>query len=240
MGTLKGSPYPPATGYGRQSLPSPTRLKRRSLLAGMAGGAGAALLAGCGSRQPKPVDFSEVTRVYRPLDYEDVYERWTRHNKLVRDIGTVLEVWATYKSWDFRQAYVEAYGEAYGLGEADRRNLRQAQLEASRQLYEFHVIAQCTDWKWNDLHQQDSVWKTRLVDGAGRELLPAALKAEKLPDLYEMRFFPARTDFSRTYTISFPRQGQEADRRFTGAGSGRLILRVSGPLGRVESTWSSV
>jgi hypothetical protein len=206
----------------------------------MASGAGAALVIGCGSRQPQPVDFSEVSQSYRALDYEPVYERWTRHGKLVRDIGTVMELWATYKSWDFRQAYVEAYADVYNLAEPDRRNLRQAQLEASRQVYEFHVIAQSTEYKWTDLHEQDSVWKVRLVDGAGRELVPAAVTLEKLPDLYEMRFFPARTDFSRSFTMKFPRQGPESDRRFTGPASGRLILRVSGPLGPVEVTWTSV
>ena len=56
-------------------------------------------------------------------------------------------MWATYKSWDFRQAYIEQYAETYGLGEAERRALSQAQLQAARTSYEFHVSAQSTDYR---------------------------------------------------------------------------------------------
>jgi hypothetical protein len=210
-------------------------LRRRELLA--AGGAGVLMGLGCGPRQPRTVDFAEATRVYQARDYDDVRERWTRHSKLVRDIGTVLEIWATYKSWDFRQAYIETYGELYNVPESERRTLRQAQLEASRTSYEFHVVAQSTEYQWNNLHEQDSVWKIALADGANREIAPASVKLEKLPTMYEMRFFPNRTDFSRTYTLKFPRTGGEGDRRFTGSDSGVLLLRIAGPLGRVETSW---
>jgi hypothetical protein len=209
-------------------------VKRRQLLRGFAG-AGLALTTGCGPRQPKTVDFAEVTRTYTPADYDSVRDRWTRHGRLVRDIGTVLEMWATYKSWDFRQAYVETYGELYGLREAEKRTLRQSQLEASRTNFEFHVVAQSTEYDWNNLEEFDSVWKIALVDAAGRELAPSAVHAEKLPEQYEMRFFPARTDFSRTYVMKFPRA--EAEGRFAGPGSGRLVLRVAGPLGKLETQW---
>ena len=162
--------------------------------------------------------------MYQAKDYDDVHERWTRHGKLIRDIGTVLEMWATYKSWDFRQAYIEAYGELYGVPESERRALRQAQLEAARASYEFHVVAQSTEYDWNNLHEEDTVWKIALADAANREIPPTSVKLEKLPDLYEMRFFPNRTYFSRSYTIKFPRGAAEGERRFTGSQSGLLLL----------------
>jgi hypothetical protein len=202
------------------------------------GSVGAALLPGCGSNRPPPVDFSEATRRYSGKDYTQVFQRWTRHAQLVRDIGTVIEMWATYKSWDFRQAYIEQYAETYGLGAAERRALSQAQLQAARTSYEFHVSAQSTDYRWNDLEQKDSVWKVSLVDGNGNEVAPEGLIAEKLPTLYEMRFFPTRTDFSRTYTARFPRTGGDgADARFQGSSTGRLIFRLAGPMGRAEVSW---
>ena len=218
-------------------------MKRRQLLGSLGKVAGLACtpavpwLAACGPRQPRLVDFSEAAHTYQPTDYPAVLQRWTRHARLVRDIGTVLEFWATYKSWDFRQAYVESYGDAYGLRESDRRTLRQSQMEAARGAYEFHLIAQSTEYKWNDLEQQDSVWKISLADAAGRELVPSSVAVEKLPEQYEMRFFPARTYFSRTFTVKFPRAGAEADTRFSGPSSGRLALRISGPLGKLEASW---
>jgi hypothetical protein len=215
-------------------------VRRREALASFGTALSAALLdGGCGSSRPKPVDFAEVTHRYQAKDYPEVFQRWTRHGKLVKDVGTVIEMWSTYKSWDFRQAYIEQYAEAYNLSATDRRALEQAQLQAARTSYEFHVVAQSTDYKWNDLEQKDSVWKVTLLDATGSEVLPEGLIAEKLPELYEMRFFPTRTDFSRTYTVRFPRSTAEGAARFLGSASGRLVLRVAGPLGRAEVGWEA-
>jgi hypothetical protein len=190
--------------------------------------------AACGSRQPPPVDFSDSTRAFRPEDYDRVRIGWTRHDLIVRDVGTVLEVWAIFKSPEFRQAYVEEYAAAYGLNPDERRDLLKAQLEAARTSYEFHVVAQSTQWKWNNLEHRDSVWKIALADGAGNEIVPTQISFERLPELYEMRFFPQKTDFSRTYTVRFPR---ESGGKFAGASTGQLKLRVSGPMGSAVATW---
>jgi hypothetical protein len=193
--------------------------------------------AGCAGRQPPLVDLSDAQKNHEARDYDRVRETWTRHVKLVRDIGTVLELWATFKSPEFRQAYVQQYGELYGLSAEDRAQLRTAQLEAARGSYDFHVAAQSTEWKWNELEQKDSVWKITLIDGAGNELPASSVTFEKLPELYLMRFFPNRTDFSRIYTVRFAR---EAASKFLGAATGRLTFRVAGPLGAAEMTWESV
>jgi hypothetical protein len=214
-------------------------VRRREVLGSLGGVLGAALVPSCTASRPKPVDFAEVTRGYTPKEYAEVFQRWTRHAKLVRDVGTVIELWSTYKSWDFRQAYIEQYADAYSLTEAERKALGQAQREAARSTYEFHLVAQSTDYDWNDLEQKDSVWKISLADRTGAEIAPDNVAAEKLPALYEMRFFPTSTDFSRTYTVRFPRSTVDGERGFLGSASGRLVLRVAGPLGRAEVDWES-
>jgi hypothetical protein len=191
---------------------------------------------GCGNRRPPAVDFSDTERAFKADDYDRVRKLWTRHDKLVRDVGTVLEVWATYKSPEFRQAYLAQYAQVYGVGNDELLELRKAQLEAARTTYEFHLVAQSTEWKWNDLEQKDSVWKIVLGDGAGQELVPSQVTFEKLPPLYEMRFFPERTDFTRTYTVRFPR---EPNAKFATASTGKLGLRVVGPLGATSVDWES-
>ena len=209
---------------------------RREVLGGLVVvGAGFAPL-GCASSRPPPVDFSDTSRSYQPTDYDRVRDVWTRHDKLVRDIGTVLEVWVTFKSADFRQAYVEQYASIYGLGPEERRELRNAQLEAARTNYEFHVVAQSTEWKWVDLDHRDSVWKIALVDGSGHEIAPSQVSLEKLPELYEMKFFPIRTDFSRSYTMRFPHDGGG---KFAGTATGQLSLKVAGPLGAAVTSWEA-
>jgi len=197
---------------------------------------GAALSACASSRMPV-VDFSENTKSYRSADYATVYEAWTRHAKHIEDVGTVLEIWATLKSWDFRQAWVAKYSKVYDLVDGDRDSLAKSELEEARAVYEFHLVSQSTNDSWNDLSSKRSPWRLTLLDGTGAELAPTSIKVEKYPDAYESVFFPARTPFSKTYTVRFVRpEGGEA---FVGPRSGGLILRVASPVGKVEVIWEA-
>jgi hypothetical protein len=218
---------------------------------GAARAAALALLVGasasaCSSQQPTIVDFSETPRDYRPKDYAAVAERWTRHQVIRWDFAdSALEAWVIFKSWDFREAYVERYAALYSLSEADKLALRASQLEAAKTSYEFHISAQSAIYKWNDLEKRNSPWRISLVDGLGHELLPEFVKLQKLPEAYEIEFFPQKTPFTRTYLVRFPKlppagpagqsEGAEAD--FIGSRSGSLTLRISSPVGRADFTW---
>ena len=172
---------------------------------------------------------------YVAKDYENVYERWTRHEQVLQEADVALEAWATFKSWDFREAYVERYASVYALSDSDRKTLRDGQLEACHGAYEFHVAAQATNYKWNDLEKASSAWRTTLIDALGHELVPEYVKVEKLPDAYESQFFPKRTPFTKTYAIRFSVPADAGE--FGGAKTGSLTLRFSSPLGRVELVW---
>ena len=73
---------------------------------------------------------------------------------VLREVEKALEVWATYKSWDFREAYVERYAAIYSLSDADRSR-RCGTRSGTRfsKAYEFHVTAQSANYKWNDLEK---------------------------------------------------------------------------------------
>lgn len=213
-------------------------MRRRSLTCAWA----LVLVLGCAQREPPPVNFGVPTDRFEARDYAEVLGRWTRHDQEVKDIGLVIEAWATLKSPEFREAYVAEYSAVYGLPGADREALRRAQLEAAATHYEFHLVVQTTDFRWNDLEVRDSPWKVTLLDATGAELEPSLLTYEDdLPELYEMRFYPYRTDFSRSYTVRFPKNGPEGERKpFIGPASGRLVLRIAGPLGRAEMVWQAI
>lgn len=194
----------------------------------------AALAGGCGAAKPISVDFGETPRDYVARDYERVYENWTRHQRVLNEADVALEVWATYKSWDFREAYVERYASIYSLSDTDRKTLREAQQAAYHAAYEFHVTAQAWNYKWNDLEKPSSAWRTTLIDALGHELAPEYVKVEKLPDAYEREFFPRKTPFTKTYSIRFV---APSDGDFAGPKAGSLTLRFASPLGRVEVEW---
>lgn len=193
-------------------------------------------VTGCASAHAPSVDFSDTVKHYRSEDYQPIHDTWTRHAALVQDVGTVMEIWATFKSWEFRQAYIARYAKAYDLPEGERETLAKGQLDASRSVYEIHLVAQSTSDKWNDLERRNSPWRITLLDGTGAELPPASIKVEKFPEIYESEFFPDRTPFSKTYTVRFLHPEGDA---FVGPVSGRLILRLDSPAGKVEVVWEA-
>jgi hypothetical protein len=101
--------------------------------------------------------------------------------------------------------------------------------------YEFHVTAQASNYKWNDLEKSSSPWRVTLLDVLGHELSPEYIRVEKLPDAYEGAFFPKRTPFTKTYAIRFAAPADAA--AFTGIKSGAITLRLTSPIGRVELEW---
>jgi hypothetical protein len=195
------------------------------------------IAAACTVQKQVRVDFSETPRDYLPRDYEGVYHRWTRHDYAQHQVvDKSLEVWATYKSWDFREAYIAHYAAVYSLSDSDRNKLRAAQHDAYRAAYEFHVTAQSAKWEWNDLEKTSSPWRVTLIDGLGHELPAEKVRVEKLPDAYEREFFPSKTPFTKTYSIRFPAPpGSD----FSGVASGLLTLRFESPIGHVELRWQS-
>jgi len=197
----------------------------------------ASVLMACATQKQVRVDFSETPRDYLPKEYRNVFDRWTRHDYAQYEVDKAIEVWATFKSWDFREAYIERYASVYSLSDADRTTLRQAQREAYQQAYEFHVIAQSADYTWNDLDKSSSAWRVSLVDALGHELPSDRIHVEKLPDAYERDFFPDKTPFSKSYSIRFtmPAAGVE----WSGVKSGSIMLRIASPIGRVELLWQS-
>jgi len=195
-----------------------------------------AMGGGCQGDKSVRVDFSDTPRNYFSTDYGEAYLRWTRHEFALREVEKALEVWATYKSWDFREAYVENYASIYSLSDADKSTLRNAQRDAFHKAYEFHVTAQSANYKWNDLEKSSSPWRVTLIDALGHELQSEPIKMEKLPDGYEREFFPSKTPFSKTYSVRFV---APAGNEFDGIKSGAIILRFASPLGRVEVSWRS-
>ena len=198
----------------------------------------ATMLVACQSDKAARVDFSETSRSYVGGDYHEVYERWTRYDFVMHDVEKALEVWATFKSWDFREAYVERYAATYSLSEGERGKLRAGQMSALHDAYEFNLTAQSANYKWNDLEKASSPWRVTLLDALGHELPLETLtiKVQKLPDAYEREFFPAKTPFSKTYNLRFV---PPANTDFVGIKSGSITLRIASPLGRIELTWRS-
>jgi hypothetical protein len=192
---------------------------------------------GCAMQKQVSVDFSETPRDYLPADYTGVYERWTRHDFAEHDVDKSLEVWATFKSWDFRESFIQKYASIYSLSDAKRTELREAQLDAYHEAFEFRITAQSAKWEWNDLDKKNTAWTATLIDALGHELPSERIRLDRLPDAVESTFFPAKTAFTKSYLVRFIRPAPGGD--FVGVKSGLITLRIASPIGRIDLIWKS-
>lgn len=229
-----------------RALPAPFKsdeVSRRAFLKnlGLTGAAcGAFVQTGCRSGQPVLMDFSDNPRNFVASDYREVFNRWTRHELLVSaNEGTIIEIWGTLKSWEYREAYVQKYSQTYALSSEAKAGLRASELKKSQEAYELHLTVQTSDYRSNDLEKSDSPWRLSLVDGTGDEIFQKEVEALRLPIPYEEAFFLEKTSFSRAYTVRFERETPNKTSGFGGAASGEITLRARGPLGGIELTWQA-
>ena len=67
-------------------------------------------------------------------------------------------------------------------------------------------MTQASNYKWNDLEKRNTAWVVTLLDGLGHELAAERVRLEKLPEPYEIEFFPSKGPFTRNtmYPLTDP------------------------------------
>lgn len=193
------------------------------------------LLAACAR---KPVAISEGPREYVASDYETVLRHWTRSAELtnVIQMDNVLNVTATYESWDFRWAYVVRYAEDYRLTVDQRHDLLERSLAETREHHVFYAALYAEKYKWNDLTANQPAWIVRLIDDEGAETAPVRIEPIKKPGAIELTYFPYTTSWRSAFRLIFPKV--RADGRPTISPAARWFgLRFAGAQGNEELVW---
>lgn len=184
------------------------------------------------------VSLANGPREYTDSDYAQVLERWTRSRNLfaLSELDTLLNVTATYESWDFRWAYVVKYASDYRLTVEQRRALLDKTLAETRDSHRFYVALYGTKVRWADLTRANSAWIVRLVDDEGDETAPLSIELIERPGALEQRYFPYTTVFRNVFRIRFPTT--TPDGRPTIASHSKWFgLRFAGAEGNQELRW---
>lgn len=187
---------------------------------------------------PLPVSMADGPREYVAQDYDRVLKHWTRSARLlsVDQLDNVLQVTATYESWDFRWAYVMRYADDYRLTVDQRRALLERTLAESRKEHQFYLTLSAQKHKWGDLGTEAPAWILRLIDDTGSETAPKEIVEIKRPGAIEFTYFPYTSPWRRTYRVSFP--VARADGQPTISKQAKSMgLRFAGAQGNDELTW---
>lgn len=184
------------------------------------------------------VSLAQGPRAFTPDDYEDVYAEWTREREYFRwsQFEDTLNVTATFESWEFRWAYVVRYAEDQGLEGEAREALLRTSLADTHERHRFFITLGGRIYREQELSSPNSAWRLMLVDPDGRTTTPVEILRVRRPTPAERVYFPSINSFRYTYRVVFPATHEDGTPTIP-AGATEVILRLTGPRGRVDLRW---
>lgn len=183
-------------------------------------------LAGC-------TQVREYTDIPKKKGVSDEYMKdlaaWTRTNTVYSEFQTNLKIVCTYKSRQFKDAYVREYSRLYLLPHEAEQQKIQLMKELSAEETEFSFYAYTADFEANDFSRAESSWKIFLLDEKGNQVHPVEIRRiNKITPVVE-QFFPYINQYhGKFYTVRFPRQPDNM----------KMRLVFTGVLGTVTLEWS--
>jgi hypothetical protein len=188
------------------------------------------LVAACnGSRA---IDLSGTWPDNTP-SFDQVTRAWTRGDKDIRDFDSVLEVQATFKSPEWRVAYVEMLASRLKLPAEERAKLLDEQRQQAAEFHEFEVLMSTYVSRENDLQRgPKSIWRVILSDDQGNEVTPASIARDRTALEVIREIYPVVPDFSQAYIVKFPTTIE-----LLRPNASAFSLRIGGSRGAVALEW---
>ena len=171
------------------------------------------------------------------LGYFDILPQMTKHKKVIDNLDSKLFVYATYKSWPLREAYVEEYARRYQMDDSGKEKLKEKEMGLDEKFNEFFIAVYTPDEKWNDFDQPLSIWKIYMEDEKGERLSPIEIKKVDADSPLIREFYPYLDLWSSTYIVKFPKYIITGEEPFPGKDTNYFRLKITGVVGNVVLEW---
>ena len=175
---------------------------------------------------------------YFTPSYKDVCEKWSREARIHRGLEVKLIASATYKSDEFREAYVEEYAQAYRLSQKEKIRLTDELQQRVRDRYEFVMATFVPEKKWDKFDKDPSIWKLYLVDEKNARVAPLEVIRLDSKDGIADHFFPYVTPWKSVYAITFPAFVQGTKKPILDSETKTLQLVITSVQGTAKMTWT--
>lgn len=215
------------------------RLARAAhLVAALALSAG---VAGCASVTPS-IHLSSAWPA-RAGEFHATTRAWTRHandrtnsdDDQGRIFEQTVEVYATFKSPEWRAAYVRFRAERNQLPPGEVAALTEREKKDDADQYEVMLLVATYDRKINELQKgARSIWRVALVDDRGAEIVASEIKRDRRPRSEIAAEFPHLGDFHQPYVARFPRTVD-----LLRPGARRFSLKLTSSQVGVSMTWAA-
>jgi len=169
--------------------------------------------------------------------YKSVLKEWTREGSVYSGFDLEASVVVTYKSEDYRAAWVEEYAVINGLSDAEKARLMDDQMAAAKEYHEFFGAAYVPERDLNDLNEKKPSWKIFLkVDGKNK-VKPVEIRKIRNEDASYEYFFPYLTPWKTPYIVRFPVMFPGTDENIIDEDSTNIAFIITGPRGKVKMEW---
>jgi hypothetical protein len=158
--------------------------------------------AGCSHVQ----DYLEISQGRgMSREYLATLDKWTRSQIVYSEFETRAHISATYRSPEFKRAYLSEYTRIYRLREGERRTREQVLAEATGEETEFILYAYVPEKASNDFDRRSSIWSIFLVTGNGERLDPLEVRRIDPITPLNTEFFPyIHPYYGISYLLRFP------------------------------------
>ncbi len=171
------------------------------------------------------------------LVYFDVLPQMTKGKKVIDNLESKLFIYATYKNWPLREAYVEEYVRRYQMDNSQKERLKVIEKESDERFNEFFVAVYIPDERWNDFDQPSSIWKIYMDDEKGNRLYPLEIKKADVNSPLIREFYPHLDLWSSGYIVKFPKYMISGEEPFPGKDANYFRLIITGVVGSAELEW---
>ncbi len=196
------------------------------------------LVAGCGGAPPR-VSLEPVSQAPPASSYVDELKKWTRHGHIIADFDETLAVDATLHSPEFRAAYAEKFIAVYKMNEEDAAKQRAKLAAEVADVWELHAEIATHTYEVNEFNTatNKSPWRVTLIDEKNRAVSTTDIKLDRGRREVISALYPYLTTFSRGWKLRFPRNLPDGTPLVT-AETRELTMRIAGPQGSVDLTWT--
>lgn len=135
--------------------------------------------------------------------YKEALKRWTAEARVYRGFETIYLATGTYRSADFRRAYVRKYAQDYHLDAAAKARMLGDELAMADKSLEFILAVYAAEKKKINLDSRDSLWRVYLEgEGLDRQS-PIEIRSLKKEQVRLKEFYPYISPWVEVYRVRF-------------------------------------
>jgi len=184
-----------------------------------------------------PIKLNQADNEYAPKEYPMIFEKWSRKNVIHENFLAQAFFNVTFLSLEMRRATLSKYQEMYQLppNEVEQRRIRNE--SEGREYYDFFTAISTARSEWNNLDDDDTVWRVTMLNQKNEEMVAKSVVAVDEESIELRKLYPYIDEYSKCYRVRFVRVPPGRTTDFLADEDGKISLKFSGPVGQAELIW---